>query len=716
MQHKWELINWLIEKFNYKSCLVIGVESDECFQRINVDKKISVDPVENVDYRMTSDDFFSRNLEHFDIIFIDSLHLCEVVYRDIKNSLNILNPGGTIICHDMWPENEIECSRTPTWGQRWMGDSYKALLKIIQEHDDLWVHVLYDFDCGTTIIRKTDHNPILKKDIPDWNVDLKTWHNMAGIWAGAMTVEKYLKKSDEVVICAIAKQEQPYIRNWCKWHLDRGFDRIYIYDNNDLESTERYLWLENEFHDKVEVRQCLGLKGQQILQYQSFSDDNIYKWVAFIDIDEFINFKENTYNNIKEFLNTYPDSDAFILQWQCYHANHDISPVDIPIWEYCTEPVSDKIRKDSRPENMNGWYKTISRSGIKLGMNEHTVWANGLKVMDSLGNPVSATYFKFRDHSNDPVWINHYIIKNIKDYYYNKYLRGHAGLDMAGVDGYTWWNWNQNLNYYTDIQGYLSETEQQFLRSRGYKPNWTFRPMVNLIVHVEPGEMSWYAQRKSDLIQDINNHADVFMIMTHATSDGPNESGKYGRYAFMSSDIWHQTFDSAWMPGFPEMESYGQPIPVFNLGYDPDNLYIQHEDSDRLNVLNSSLNSWFRTSEWLTDRFRNIIENPDIMFVLKSCIEEDPECSGRKDEVENFLRSHGLELKHTFRIKNNTYITSIDIYNQLYSYWWNFISRENNNSWISTSDIISAHQNHETTDYDIWQFILPNLVPNLMIL
>ena len=33
-------------------------------------------------------------------------------------------------------------------------------------------------------------------------------------------------------ICAIAKNENDYINEWCKYHLNLGFDEIYIFDNN----------------------------------------------------------------------------------------------------------------------------------------------------------------------------------------------------------------------------------------------------------------------------------------------------------------------------------------------------------------------------------------------------------------------------------------------------------------------------------------------------
>lgn len=35
------------------------------------------------------------------------------------------------------------------------------------------------------------------------------------------------------VICALARREHLYINDWVKYHIDLGFDHIYIYDNDD---------------------------------------------------------------------------------------------------------------------------------------------------------------------------------------------------------------------------------------------------------------------------------------------------------------------------------------------------------------------------------------------------------------------------------------------------------------------------------------------------
>lgn len=710
MKDRLDLLNFLIEKYKYKTYLEIGIAEGYIFNQINAEFKTGVDPNPDTAANMiiTSDDFFSINRQTFDLIFIDGLHQHEQVYRDITNSLKFLNTGGTVVCHDMWPVSEYTASHNPVPGGVWNGDCYKALLKIAGEHDDLLIHVFNDFDHGTTIIRKTAHNKILERNIPEWDIDVETWHNIAGDLGLTMSIETYENRSRETVICAIAKQENNYLEDWCKWHLELGFDRIYIYDNNDIDSPESYQWLEKKF-SQVEIRRIRGAKAQQIAQYKTFCDDNIYRWVAFIDIDEYININKDIYTSIKNFLNTFPDTDAYILQWRCFHANPESFDIDKPIYQYCTEPIADNIRKDCRPENMNGWYKTISRSGLALDMNEHTVWStSGISVRDCLGNLVNYNMFKWRDGSLDTVWVNHYIIKNIKDYWYNKYKRGHAGLDMKSVDGYTWWNWNQNINYFTDIQGPLSIREQEFLLSKGMKPNWTFRPKINLICHWEPFDIFWYAERKKDLITSyILPLSDADVIICGDPEFNICEH-RYGELNFLCIPIYYSAYGSAWMPQVHKCETYGQPQIVFNLGYDISQHDKDYNDYERLDILNNTLNAFFINHEFHRELYEKIIEAPDKLITVAGAVEYDNECGGYEQLVSEFLGEMGCE-NRGLRIKNNTYITSIDLYENIREKWFKFIAKY---GYSYNRDILKSIDDK----YTAWQFVYPSLVPNLEIM
>ena len=131
------LINYLIGLYGYKSYLEIGVDIGANFEQVICDYKVGVDPAnkyEKLTYNITSDEFFSMNTRKFDIVFIDGLHISEQVVKDIQNSLDVLNPKGTIVMHDCLPINEAAQSRERL-GDHWNGDVWKAFAHYRKDPD-----------------------------------------------------------------------------------------------------------------------------------------------------------------------------------------------------------------------------------------------------------------------------------------------------------------------------------------------------------------------------------------------------------------------------------------------------------------------------------------------------------------------------------------------------------------------------------------------------
>ncbi len=123
-----DIIQEIIDIKKYKSYLEIGCDNDELFNFIKCDKKIGVDPEKGGNIRSTSDEFFYKNHESFDLIFIDGLHEFEQVCKDIENSLNFLNKNGIILLHDCLPNNVYQ-QIVPRCKRTWNGDVWKAIVK-----------------------------------------------------------------------------------------------------------------------------------------------------------------------------------------------------------------------------------------------------------------------------------------------------------------------------------------------------------------------------------------------------------------------------------------------------------------------------------------------------------------------------------------------------------------------------------------------------------
>lgn len=153
--NRWDIINHYIQKYNFKTFLEIGHANGEGFNNVVCELKESIDPDVscNATYQITSDEFFKKYDKKYDIIFIDGLHECSQVDRDIKNSLKHLNKAGVIVMHDCHPDSEA-CQRkdfvSHQNGENWTGDTWKAYVKNRAELP--YEMYVWDNDLGCGII------------------------------------------------------------------------------------------------------------------------------------------------------------------------------------------------------------------------------------------------------------------------------------------------------------------------------------------------------------------------------------------------------------------------------------------------------------------------------------------------------------------------------------------------------------------------------------
>ena len=166
--NRWDLIKKIIKEKKFNSYLEIGCDDDYSFSQIEVKKKIGVDPYSGGNYKGTSDEFFLRNSECFDCIFIDGLHEYDQVYKDIINSLKFLNKGGIILLHDCLPAS-VHQQAVPRYKKIWNGDVWKAIVNIRTnaDYDTITCYI----DHGVSIIRK-------QKNVDRLNLNIDNFKNL----------------------------------------------------------------------------------------------------------------------------------------------------------------------------------------------------------------------------------------------------------------------------------------------------------------------------------------------------------------------------------------------------------------------------------------------------------------------------------------------------------------------------------------------------------
>ncbi len=159
------LIMNLLNLTNCKSYLELGVEVPNKLNDIKsvVNKCVGVDISklhgfndDVVFYNMSTDDFFNKNDENFDVIFIDADHKYKQVKLDFENSLTILNEFGVIILHDTDPIDARLLSND------FCSDSFRIVDYIYENHPELNIVTLPIHETGLSLVTRKDDRRVYK--------------------------------------------------------------------------------------------------------------------------------------------------------------------------------------------------------------------------------------------------------------------------------------------------------------------------------------------------------------------------------------------------------------------------------------------------------------------------------------------------------------------------------------------------------------------------
>lgn len=143
-----------LANFDPSSCkyLEIGTFQNETFNTIPLPlhNKFGVDPTSGGNIRLSSDDFFQKNKNKFDVIFIDGLHTYEQCQKDVINSLNFLNENGIILIHDLLPKNKFQ-AQVPRKQDIWNGDVWKVAVELNNSKNIKFI--IANIDHGVGIVK-----------------------------------------------------------------------------------------------------------------------------------------------------------------------------------------------------------------------------------------------------------------------------------------------------------------------------------------------------------------------------------------------------------------------------------------------------------------------------------------------------------------------------------------------------------------------------------
>jgi hypothetical protein len=226
----------------------------------------------------------------------------------------------------------------------------------------------------------------------------------------------------DIAICAIGQFEEDYLEEWFDHHFNIGFDKIYFYDNNPVNNN-----LQKNICDKYQNVVYFDWRGNnnRRIQWNAYNETfnkfkNTFKYIAFIDIDEFIVFNpDQPIQNIKDFLNK-NKRNYYHLSWMIMDDNNLVFKDKRPVMERFTHPCNKMNNKVNGKNNRN--LKHIIASCVKdpkidihFSYCKEKCYNCSDKIVD--GNSM----FMEPDHS--VCYIKHFYTKTVEEYMNTKAKR-----------------------------------------------------------------------------------------------------------------------------------------------------------------------------------------------------------------------------------------------------------------------------------------------------
>lgn len=219
-----------------------------------------------------------------------------------------------------------------------------------------------------------------------------------------------------LAVCAIAKDEGPYFKEWIEWHLSQGVDHFYIYDNESSDGTREIL---QPYIDSgvVEYKYWPGHR-RQLAAYDDCLEHYrlASRWIAFIDLDEFIVPIKDA--SIPAFLKRFEAFAAVEINWLVYGSGGHKTKSPGTMME--------RFRFHSLPgHRLNRHVKSIVNPRevfTMIGCHEAAKISGS--IADSHGQPVTKN-FREREPQQDIIRINHYAVRSYEEFL-EKQARGRA--------------------------------------------------------------------------------------------------------------------------------------------------------------------------------------------------------------------------------------------------------------------------------------------------
>ncbi|MFB2550682.1 glycosyltransferase family 2 protein [Ensifer soli] len=254
-------------------------------------------------------------------------------------------------------------------------------------------------------------------------------------------------KKYKVSAVACARWEADYISEWVAYYKDLGVDHIYIYSNDEDESSLRSALLPfiGGPDGGYVTYHHFPYQGQQRSMYCHYLENYAHEteWCAFIDIDEFLNLRGRT---IVDFLDRFPYADAVYFNWLNFGNNGFLErPRGCVLENYTRREagVHHYTKNIFRPSRIDvGVVTSAAHRNSHFWHGWHMFSEFRMRVVNVVGDSMDDYYVNFPEKAigyvNGPrgrdiletAVIHHYSMKSLTDYR-RRVERGTFG-DFAG--------------------------------------------------------------------------------------------------------------------------------------------------------------------------------------------------------------------------------------------------------------------------------------------
>lgn len=221
-----------------------------------------------------------------------------------------------------------------------------------------------------------------------------------------------------VAVTAIVKNEALYFEEWINFHRAIGVEHFFILNNasedNSVEVLTPYI-----NHGIVTLLHW-PLKGGQIDGYNFVlrSLGHLARWMAFIDLDEFIVLKQD--ESLPDFLARFPDADQILIPWRNFgYSGHRTRPEG---WVIENFTMAENIPAGGFPDRHS---KAIVRVEAATQATAHFMHTCDKRTVNERGEIVPEREL-IEAPSYDLVQINHYWTKSYEEFE-AKLRRGQGG-------------------------------------------------------------------------------------------------------------------------------------------------------------------------------------------------------------------------------------------------------------------------------------------------